>query len=351
MNAEEGIDIILVLFGLFLLLSLLIINFKQTIIGISIGLAMLAREGGVSLLFISLLWLTILSVKKRSISFLSSFIIILISSVLTVNILYGFKSSGIYFFNYIPLPVPYLFYNSIVNSILHSQAGHTAYVFGKISQKGWIHYYLIVFLLKTPLPLILLFIIGLLSKRIKLEDKLLLLLPIPVIFISYSLSRVDLGVRLLLPIYPFVFIVSSVAFKKARGMFSLILLILVSWHALESLLSYPFYLSYCNQLARGKCYLYLSDSNIDWGQNIYLLGELSKKEKIYCGPLFGGITPNLNCIFVDCEEKNNLIGLDGYLAISQFELYVGRKCYWLRSLEPNKILGGSIFLYDLKALT
>jgi hypothetical protein len=103
-------------------------------------------------------------------------------------------------------------------------------------------------------------------------------------------------------------------------------------------------------LAKGKCYLYLSDSNIDWGQSIYLLGELSIERKIYCGPLFGGITPNLKCEFIDCEDANNLKGLYGYLAISQFELFVNEKCKWLKNFEPDEILGGSILLYDIKKI-
>jgi hypothetical protein len=351
MNAKESIDYILMLFGFTLMISLLFFDLKQTLIGISIGLTMLTREGGISLLIIALIWFLYLSIKKRSWKFLSNFLLVCISSFLTLNIGYGFKTSGIYFLNFIPLPVPYLFYNPIVNSILHSQIGHLAYLFGEVSQKGWLHYYVIVLLLKTPLPLLFLFIFGIFSKNTKFEDKFILLLPILTILFSYSISRVDLGLRLILPIYPFIFVTSALVGTKKSKMFSLFLLLLISWYIVESLLTYPFYLSYCNQLAKGKCYLYLSDSNIDWGQNIYLLGELSRERKIYCGPLFGGITPNLKCEFIDCININNLKGLDGYLAISQFELFVSKKCSWLKNFDPNETLGGSILLYNLKTIS
>jgi len=159
MNAKESIDYILMSFGFTLMISLLFFDLKQTLIGISIGLTMLTREGGISLLIIALIWFLYLSIKKRSWKFLSNFLLVCISSFLTLNIGYGFKTSGIYFLNFIPLPVPYLFYNPVVNSILHSQIGHLAYLFGEVSQKGWLHYYVIVLLLKTPLPLLFLFII------------------------------------------------------------------------------------------------------------------------------------------------------------------------------------------------
>jgi hypothetical protein len=323
MNAKESIDYILMLFGFTLMISLLFFDLKQTLIGISIGLTMLTREGGISLLIIALIWFLYLSIKKRSWKFLSNFLLVCISSFLTLNIGYGFKTSGIYFLNFIPLPVPYLFYNPVVNSILHSQIGH----------------------------LLFLFIFGIFSKNTKFEDKFILLLPILTILFSYSISRVDLGLRLILPIYPFIFVTSALVGTKKSKMFSLFLLLLISWYIVESLLTYPFYLSYCNQLAKGKCYLYLSDSNIDWGQNIYLLGELSRERKIYCGPLFGGITPNLKCEFIDCININNLKGLDGYLAISQFELFVSKKCSWLKNFDPNETLGGSILLYNLKTIS
>jgi hypothetical protein len=350
MNGKESIDYILMLFGLALMISLLFLDLKQTLIGISIGLTMLTREGGISLLVIALIWFLYLSIKKRSWKFLSNFLLVCISSFLTLNIGYGFKTSGIYFLNFVPLPIPYLFYNSVMSSILHSQVGHLAYLLGEVSQKGWLHYYLIVFFLKTPIPLILLFIVSIFSKNIRFEDKFILILPILTILLSYSISRVDLGIRLILPIYPFIFVISSFALANKRKIIHLFLLLLISWYIVDSLLSYPFYLSYCNQFARGNCFLYLSDSNIDWGQSIYLLGELSAEIKIYCGPLFGGITPNLKCEFIDCENTSNLKGLDGYLAISQFELFVNEKCKWLKNFKADKTIGGSILLYDLKKI-
>jgi hypothetical protein len=352
MNAKEKINYFLILSGLAFFASLFFFDFKQALIGVAIGLAMLTREGGISLLLIALIWFSYLCMKRRNWKFLFNFFIVFISSFLTLNIGYGFKSSGIYSLNFIPLPVPYLFYNPIVNSILHSQIGHLAYLLGETSQKGWLHYYLVVFILKTPLPLLLLLTLSIFLK-LKLEDKFLLALAILTVFISYSISRVDLGLRLILPIYPFIFILSSLAVNKntRSKIYFLFTFSLISWYVIESIFSYPFYFSYCNQLARGKCYLYLSDSNIDWGQNIYLLGELSKEKKIYCGPLFGGLTPNLKCEFVNCASKENLKGLDGYLAISQFELFTGKKCEWLKNFEPDEILGGSIFLFDLRNIS
>ena len=55
--------------------------------------------------------------------------------------------------------------------------------------------------------------------------------------------------------------------RKAAGIATLIL---VAWHALESVNIRPNYLAYFNQLAGGPSqgYKHLADSSLDWGQDL-----------------------------------------------------------------------------------
>jgi hypothetical protein len=347
---EKTINYAQTIIGIFLIFLIFLADFPSAIIGMTIGLSVLTREAGIILIFVSFIWFLYLFFKRKDSIYLRRFLLTILTSFLTLNVGYGFLSSGIYFLGFLPLPIPFLFYNVIINSLIHSKIGHLAYLLGETSQNGWLHYYLIVFLMKTPIPLLILTFLGILNSKIKKDDKVFLILPVFFIFISYSLARADIGIRLILPIYPFLFILASFSFYKTNPKFLLLYWALIIWYVVESLFSFPFYLSYCNLPFRNSCYLYISDSNIDWGQNIYLLGELSKQNKIYCGPLFGGLTPNLQCEFIDCEKKENLKNLDGYLAISQFELFVERKCEWLKYVKPEKTIGYSILLFDLKKL-
>jgi len=75
MNVKENIDYILMLFGFTLMISLLFLDLKQTLIGISIGLTMLTREGGISLLIIALVWFLYLSIKKEAGDFFRTFLL------------------------------------------------------------------------------------------------------------------------------------------------------------------------------------------------------------------------------------------------------------------------------------
>ena len=98
------------------------------------------------------------------------------------------------------------------------------------------------------------------------------LLP-PVVFFGASLtSHIDLGVRHLLPIYPFLYIAIGAGLFRilpansrpgAAAMISCLLIV-------ESCLTFPNYLSFFNILCGGvnSGPKYLLESNIDWGQDL-----------------------------------------------------------------------------------
>ncbi|NIM46612.1 MAG: phospholipid carrier-dependent glycosyltransferase, partial [Candidatus Aenigmarchaeota archaeon] len=95
----------------------------------------------------------------------------------------------------------------------HVGGGHTAFLLGDFSPKGWWYYFPIAFLVKTPiLTLILILLVTYLLLRKKIQFKFEhWLLIIPVIFYFYISIRgsLNIGYRHLLPILPFVFIYTS----------------------------------------------------------------------------------------------------------------------------------------------
>ncbi len=191
-------------------------------------------------------------------------------------------------------------------------------------------YYLAAFLLKTPLPfLIVLVLPGILTlytrisrpkhghknTRVKPEpvsvdpvqwftpldstaryQVISLLIPCTVFFLFYSLiCQSQLGLRLILPIYPFLHVLAGFLIPRmfpARKPVSPVIAALTGWFILSSLLIYPHYLSYFNELAGGpeKGIRYFADSNIDWGQDIkglkaYMdLKGIPEINLIYYGP-------------------------------------------------------------------
>ena len=79
---------------------------------------------------------------------------------------------------------------------------------GRHSLHGWWYYYPIAFLIKTPLPILLLVIIRLvLLAAIPMADgEYMIVFPIIGMMILACFDTADLGLRQILPLYPFLFV-------------------------------------------------------------------------------------------------------------------------------------------------
>jgi hypothetical protein len=94
------------------------------------------------------------------------------------------------------------------------------------------------------------------------------------IFLAVSMtSDLDIGVRHILPIFPFLSVLAAVGawiLTKKHQAWGLVVSGLVLIHAASSLRAFPNYLSYSNELWGGpsETYRVLTDSNVDWGQGL-----------------------------------------------------------------------------------
>jgi hypothetical protein len=162
--------------------------------------------------------------------------------------------------------------------LVHSES-RPAFLFGELSETGWWYYFPATFLLKTPLPLLVLFAAGVTTARRTGADRRLewlLFLPL-LVFFALSMSRsINIGHRHLLPVYPFVLViagrVAALAFGprgRARWLAAPVL-VLALGQALATARAHPHYLAYFNELGggSGNGWRYLVDSNLDWGQEL-----------------------------------------------------------------------------------
>jgi hypothetical protein len=167
---------------------------------------------------------------------------------------------------------------------LHNARGHVSYLFGQIAKsQGW-PYFPVAFLLKTQLPLIILIcLVPFLSERkpTSLQGGMLLLSVLIYALVSMS-SRINIGVRHLLPIYPLLIIwASQIVYCPTQRRYPLkvskaiVITGLACWYIFGMLSIQPHYMAYFNELAGGpkNGYRYLSDSNVDMGQDIKGLGN------------------------------------------------------------------------------
>jgi hypothetical protein len=104
--------------------------------------------------------------------------------------------------------------------------------------------------------------------------RLLFLAVPPVLYFLVSLtSRLNLGVRHVLPMFPFLIALAAAGawqlYRRSRA-WAVVVGLLVAFHIFSSLRSFPDYLPYSNELfgGKGKTYLLLNTSNADWGQGL-----------------------------------------------------------------------------------
>jgi 4-amino-4-deoxy-L-arabinose transferase-like glycosyltransferase len=259
----------------------------------------------------------------------------------------------------------------------HFEQGHSAFLMGEYSKTGWWYYFVIAFVLKTPIPLMVLAAVGTVSLCYQWRHVTFLLLPILVIFAVSLFSRVNIGYRYLLPVLPFLIILASGVLslprrntqRATRTVQYAIWTLLLVWYVLGTLLIYPHYLAYFNEAIGGpdNGWRYLVDSNLDWGQDLpglraYIEGR--GLEKVYLGR-FGTAPPELYGI--DYDPLPSLLSFPaeakyrtyrpsspppGTYAISATNLpgvyLADRDTYaWFREREPVAKIGYSIFVYDV----
>jgi hypothetical protein len=269
------------------------------------------------------------------------------------------------------IPIPGYYYARGVHVLLRDmKGGHYSYLMGNSSTRGSWMYFPVAFLVKTPVAMLTLTVlcIGLIARMLYRKT------PIPVVWILLAIppigyflvsltSSMNIGVRHLLPVYPFLFILTSAILLEERrpifrriSNFAAILLGMVM--VVESASIHPDYLAYFNVLAGGPQNgpRYLIDSNLDWGQDLKKLRKwtLGHPSIPLCLSYFGRADPEYYGIhYKKLESMKNLdavVNADCVVAVSS-QLLFGSETEEFRSLRdvmPDDRIGYSIYVYDFR---
>lgn len=159
----------------------------------------------------------------------------------------------------------------------HIEWEYTSYFFGRVYRHGPWQYFPAAFLIKSTLPLLLLLlltpVLWLRAGRSHGRKLVFLLVPLAVDFTIVTTSHFDIGVRHLMPVYPFLYIlagaVCAVLLRRGPGWAALAVGLLL-WQGITSIRVAPDYMAYGNEAWGGPLQVrrYLSDANVDWGQQL-----------------------------------------------------------------------------------
>lgn len=259
-----------------------------------------------------------------------------------------------------------------VRAILNkSSASSPNYLLGQINEQGWWYYFLVALLLKTPLPTLALWLFSWTRRPTRLA--LFTLLPAFLYLCTVMSSSLNIGYRHLLPILPLLAVyagqVASGEWRVANGKSRLAFYVFPLWLALNALLIHPHFLAYFNALGGGpdEGWRALTDSNIDWGQDLKGLKEYIDSHQIERVKLswFGSAYPERYGIVYEplpgvgfgshwelwsnppfdrnqpepgiyAISVSNLVGS----VFPDHEIYA-----WFRQRKPDAKIGYSIFIY------
>lgn len=240
----------------------------------------------------------------------------------------------------------------------HNKIGHLSYLNGVFQMQGRWQYFFYAFYYKTPIPAIILFFFSLIlffkSKIAKITPLIFVLLPGLVFFIFSVKGNIDIGIRHALPVYPLAYIfIGSITLVKDKVL-RWLTFILVGANIIVMVFAYPQYLSYFNQFAGGTKggIKHLSDSNLDWNQNVGRFSQYLKKEKIesvylscydVTSPTYYGIK------FKDIPKIEPVKGIVAMCAQQYLVSKIITTDYrWFINTPPTKIVDGTIYLWDLR---
>jgi dolichyl-phosphate-mannose-protein mannosyltransferase/glycosyl transferase family 22 (putative mannosyltransferase) len=152
-----------------------------------------------------------------------------------------------------------------------------SYIFGKRHGTGVWYYFPVTILVKTPLTILLLVVLAVASPaqwRKPKREIVVVAIPIAVFLFSAMSSKINLGVRHILPIYPFLIVLAACAicYYAARSRIAAAsCAALLVFQAGSYARSYPNEIAYANEAWGGPqhLYRYLGDSNVDWGQALH----------------------------------------------------------------------------------
>ena len=351
---------------------------RALLAGVALGLAQVSKFSAVYLipaliivLLIDRIWKPNTAASRLTVKTTLAYLsVIAVAAFFAIWSAYGFRVGTLKGF---PFPArDYLTGLQAATSLI--TGGKDSFLLGEHSADGWWYYFAVAFVVKTPLPTLIL--IGtsfvVVYRRGAWRPTLPLLMPVVVYFAICLASPFNIGYRHLLPILPCLFIFTSqlalINWKTSRlGIAALSAIVI--WLSAASLMTFPHYLAFFNEIAGGPVngYKILVDSNLDWGQDLITLRNYMTQENIpsvklsYHGPAdpaaYGVVYEPLPSYpyhqwtsdtvpeillnpssGVYAISVNNLQGL----RFKNHDLYAS-----FRKRKPDAIVGYSIFIYRI----
>jgi hypothetical protein len=243
--------------------------------------------------------------------------------------------------------------------VFHNMEGHRSFLLGHYSANGFKLYFPAAILLKWPLIILLLGAGGawvVLRRLIPAWRALLLIGIFPAVYLAFAIfAHINIGVRHVLPLYPFLLLYAGAAAEWARGLrwTKLLLGILLIAQAADIARYAPDYLSYFTVFVKpASTWQLLSDSNTDWGQGMVALRQYQAEHPSGAIHLayVGEVDPALYGIrYTRLNEEERPSGIVVVSATHlSGQLLQNHSAYrWLLQYPLRTILNHTLYVFDV----
>jgi 4-amino-4-deoxy-L-arabinose transferase-like glycosyltransferase len=250
------------------------------------------------------------------------------------------------------------------------------YLLGTIYPHGKWFYFPVAFAIKSTLALLLLLLlvpIMIALRRVERWRELLFLaFPAAVYFLVAMTSGMNIGVRHILPVYPFLIVLAGWGgwqLIQIRRYWAYALGVLLLFNVVSSVRTFPVYLAYSNELWGGPAntYKYLTDSNVDWGQQLKAVKKyLDGRHVDHCWfAYFGEVVADTVYYGIPCKPLTTIASvwlrpsidipatIDGPVLISAgvlsgYEFGPGSLNPYdqFQRIRPTAVIEHAVFVYD-----
>lgn len=360
------------------------------IVGALTGLTLAAKYNGVllaPLIALALMIHPLPAQKPRARAWLDRALALLAIGVAALAVLWAFYKfdfgTATLFGVSLPMPAPW-YWNQLgqtVGNLVAQGEIKPDFLLGMVGTEGWWYYFPVAILVKTPLPLLLMALAGVIamfrSKTARAQATLWL--P-PLAFLLVALSGVlTIGYRHVLAALPFAAMLAGNNVRWVAGrsinvqrLLQAVATALLLWLVVSAVRFWPNHDSYFNEVA-GRWQNWsniLVDSNLDWGQDLPALAELQSQMGIeqlnlaYFGrsvpEMYGVVYAPLPCFqrFLGGDNETNAYNPvapePGWYAVSATALRLGTVTQegvdlyaYFRDMTPVARAGYSIYLYEV----
>ncbi|PKN00731.1 MAG: hypothetical protein CVU77_08725 [Elusimicrobia bacterium HGW-Elusimicrobia-1] len=261
-----------------------------------------------------------------------------------------------------------------------------SFLMGEYTVGGWLYYFPAAFILKTPATMIAAAVAYFFLKKkpakadyvdgksvktnMAARNTLYLTIPAMVFFVAACFSKIQIGHRHILPVYPFIVLFAgagAAALLRKNAYSKILAVFLLASCAAEFAAVHPWHISYFSHIFGGpsRGHKYLLDSNLDWGQGLSDLSAFLKTRGVdgiylsYFGtadPGYHGIKYRPVGFITNVPRGGSDVNISArpqkYLAVSATNLfanyYADKNIFGpLRDIKPVYTAAHSIYVYDL----